>query len=406
MADRPTRREEEASTIPPTMIGVTADMPGGLNQNVDSEGVDWDAAEPEPADDDSGFSITAITRFFPRLQLGKNRSSFSSDTANVLRGRLQAYTLITLLVLVLGFLASLGNDTPLRVFRVIVLLIMATAWWRLRRHQDDSLITLRFIETTCVIALVSQVTAMAWLRIDGFATAGDAASTVGATQFLHTLIAVVVLTYGMFIPNSWWRAASISLPIALVPIGVVFALRSFNPDFVTIEQTVDLSKPIPETLVAAVIAITGSQMIQSVRREAFEAKRLGQYTLLDPIGSGGMGDVYRAEHRMLKRPCAIKLVRSDVSDGETAIQRFEAEVQATAELSHWNSIEVYDYGRTDEGTFYYVMELLPGENLEQIVKQHGPMPPGRVVHLLVQVCDALTEAHSRGLIHRDIKPAN
>jgi serine/threonine-protein kinase len=113
-----------------------------------------------------------------------------------------------------------------------------------------------------------------------------------------------------------------------------------------------------------------------------------------------------AEHVLLRRPCAIKLIRPDQAGDPRALLRFEREVQATATLTHWNTIEIFDYGHTEDGTFYYVMEYLPGMNLEDIVEQHGPMPAERAVHLLRQVCQALREAHGIGLIHRDIKPSN
>jgi serine/threonine-protein kinase len=159
-------------------------------------------------------------------------------------------------------------------------------------------------------------------------------------------------------------------------------------------------------LVAAVSAVFGTHLINTLRREAFEARQLGQYHLLKLLGRGGMGEVHLAEHRMLKRPCAIKLIRPEKAGDPQVLARFEREVQMTACLSHWNTVEIFDYGRTDDGTFFYVMEYLPGLSLEELLRQHGPLPAGRVVHLLRQACQALREAHSIGLIHRDIKPAN
>jgi serine/threonine protein kinase len=158
-------------------------------------------------------------------------------------------------------------------------------------------------------------------------------------------------------------------------------------------------------VVAALAAFFFSSRATQLVREVEAAAELGQYKLLEKVGEGGMGEVYRARHAMLARPAAVKVLRAGIADAELTA-RFEREVRCTAELTHPNTVSVYDFGRTPEGTFYYAMEFLDGVDLETLVEMHGAQPVGRVLHILVQAAGSLGEAHAQGLIHRDVKPAN
>ncbi len=156
---------------------------------------------------------------------------------------------------------------------------------------------------------------------------------------------------------------------------------------------------------SVLVSATISKTIYGLTSRVRAAARLGQYTLQHKIGEGGMGVVYLAQHALLRRPTAVKLLGTDRRDiGD--IRRFEREVQTTSTLRHPNTVAIYDYGRTPEGEFYYAMEYLDGVDLDQLRVAEGPLPEGRVVHILVQVAGALQEAHDAGLIHRDIKPSN
>ncbi|MEZ6063533.1 MAG: serine/threonine-protein kinase [Planctomycetaceae bacterium] len=241
-------------------------------------------------------------------------------------------------------------------------------------------------------------------------------SESAATGYLPPIVPpwlMLIFTYAMLIPNpnSFTRAAVMISTLAATPITLIIAMHLTSGTFARLFREnhrfrgTEISAVLM-LLLAAIVAAWGQHLIGSLRRSVYEARRIGQYHLKQPLGSGGMGDVYLAEHLLMKRPCAIKLIRAEQAGDPQVLERFEHEVQATAKLSHWNSIEIYDYGRTDDGTFYYVMEYLPGMDLEELVQKHGRLPPGRVIHLLEQTCDALAEAHTQRLIHRDIKPAN
>jgi serine/threonine-protein kinase len=162
----------------------------------------------------------------------------------------------------------------------------------------------------------------------------------------------------------------------------------------------------------AFVVVVPAKVLHRMSRRLKEAQELGSYHLIELLGNGGMGEVWRAEHRLLARDAAIKLVRPEVlgARNEEEVQhtllRFEREAQATAVLNSPHTIQVFDFGITQDGTFYYVMELLSGRDLESLVREFGPLSAERTVYLLRQVCHSLADAHARGLVHRDIKPAN
>ncbi|MEO1983890.1 MAG: serine/threonine-protein kinase [Fuerstiella sp.] len=169
----------------------------------------------------------------------------------------------------------------------------------------------------------------------------------------------------------------------------------------------------PVVWVAISLLMPSALICLSVYREYWPAgwnaapiERLGPYVLKSKLGSGGMGEVFLAEHQLMKRQCAVKLIHPRQARDRRMRASFEREAQATAQLTHWNTVEMYDYGTTDDGRFYYVMEYLKGMNLSQYVQRYGPMEPGRVVYILKQMCNALYEADCAGLVHRDIKPSN
>lgn len=221
---------------------------------------------------------------------------------------------------------------------------------------------------------------------------------------------MLMFIYATFIPNKAKVTAGFVLTTALCPIITLVAVliheRSVVTDLDQLSSVYNLGSNVLFLLMGAGLSIFASHVLNGLRTELHEAKKMGQYQLIEKLGEGGMGQVYLAEHELLKRPCALKLISPEFQANAVALARFEREVQSAAMLSHPNTIEIFDYGRTQDGTFYYVMEYLPGLSIADLVKEAGPLSPGRSVYLLRQVCGSLAEAHRLGLVHRDLKPAN
>jgi serine/threonine-protein kinase len=222
-------------------------------------------------------------------------------------------------------------------------------------------------------------------------------------------VAVVILVHPLLVPTPPMRTLVASLLAASMdPVGLLIShLRGVAlPPF---EALLWANLP---TYLCAGMAVIPARIFDRLGREVRDARDIGAYRLGELLGRGGMGEVYRGEHRLLARPAAIKVIRPELlgaPDGEARarlLRRFEREAQVTASLRSPHTVRVFDYGMTEDGTFYYVMELLDGMDLDRVVREGGPMDPPRALRILLQVLDALGEAHAEGLVHRDVKPNN
>jgi hypothetical protein len=296
---------------------------------------------------------------------------------------------------------------------IVVGLILAAATsglaYVLWTRPGLSIRKLRAIELTLIALiviyfLIFQASLPRWLLLQELSDSFKAYLPSLQTDAVILRWFALIMGYGIFIPNTLRRAAAVAGTLAVTPIvfsacGALLELdRRTYWDHVIGQWAFWMA-------IAAWLALYGSHKIGTLRRQAYEARQLGQYRLMHRLGFGGMGEVYLAEHVFLRRPCAVKLIRPERAGDPKNLSRFEREVQITAGLTHPNTIQIFDYGRSADGTFYCAMEYLPGPNLEEFVKLHGPLPPERAVYLLCQVCAALKEAHLAGLIHRDISRA-
>ncbi|TWT35415.1 Serine/threonine-protein kinase PknB [Posidoniimonas corsicana] len=335
----------------------------------------------------------------------------SSETRDILRSRLRTVAAIFFCVFS-AFLTRwlvLGIDSEHRwlfITHTLVTVLMGVLWSYLTWGQGFTLTRLRIAELLVFGDPALFFLVLSQQKLHHMANLPEG----GHLPVILVPWTMLIFTYAIFIPNSWRRAFAVIGPMGLAPIAVILMQRFACPGFQHCVKLPEFENYATEQalLMIAMVAIgvIGVHTINTLRLQAFEAKRLGQYVLRRKLGSGGMGEVYLAEHQMMKRPCAVKIIRPEKAGDPLTLARFEREVRSTAKLSHWNSIDIYDYGSTPDGTFYYVMEYLPGHNIGELVDEYGPLPPERCVYLIEQVCKALAEAHNTGLVHRDIKPAN
>jgi serine/threonine-protein kinase len=354
-----------------------------------------------------------------RLVEGCGPTPFDEELASLLRRRLRVVTLIILIPATFFFLRRLSGGHLLTVnldavplalqgaVPLVVLLSAGLVWSPL----PLPLCRLRSIE---LVLFGTFAVFFGWLQYSDFSNEGLYTCAMAGREntVLRSIVAsstgrwfFLLVIYGVFIPNTWRRCAIL---VGLTAAGALLAtaLGALSLGRVCPNVLAGLGDMAVMLIVAVAVAIFGSGRIQALQREVYEAKQLGQYRLKHKLGAGGMGEVFFAEHTLLRRPCAVKVIHPEQAGDPTTLLRFEREVRAMATLTHWNSVEIYDYGHAQDGTFYYVMEYLPGMDLDTLVARHGVLPPERLVHLLRQVCGALREAHGIGLLHRDIKPSN
>ena len=393
------RQSEPNSALDHTLIVPAFAVP--LGDEVRSR----DAAE---AGEDGDSAVT--TRARVALVRGE-QPQLAAETKTLLQNRLRAAVIVLFLAVTTFFLRSfVVKDSPIPLFQAVVAAILGGSVILLSPPRAFTLRRLRQAELTLFGITSLFLGFYQYKLILAKAQANDAAGALGAMKSCVIYFFGVIILYGTFIPNTWRRTAIVGGLIALVPGVVPLVMRILLPHVRQVADQVATLEQVSDNVLmltlGVITAAYGTHIIHMLRKEVFKARQLGQYRLKQKLGSGGMGEVYFAEHQLLKRPCAIKLIRAGQQTDTQALSRFEREVRTTAMLSHPNTIDVYDYGRTDDGTFYYVMEYLPGLTLADIVQRYGPLPPARVIHLLRQLCGALQEAHQVGLIHRDIKPAN
>lgn len=348
-----------------------------------------------------------------------------SELLRLLHTRLLALaTVLTVVVVIAIIRCTLVPELPLRFTEFITLVSVFGSWAVLRYQRSLTAEQLRSLEIVLLVSICFQVltnnvmdmmdaaahpTAIELETIvDGISEADDAAAAaiVGADRWYHLAWCMIIMIYGVFVPNTWRRAAIVLLPLACVPYLVHWTMRWSIPVVDFVLELMEHRHVMPMPFVAACTAIYAARLLHKGTVEVHRAREFAQYRLGKRLGKGGMGEVYEAQHSLLKRDCAIKVILPGRQFDQATLAKFQREVQATARLTHPNTVEVFDYGQTLGGTFYYVMELLPGLSLGEIVTRHGPLPSARVCYLLRQVCGALQEAHEAGLVHRDLKPGN
>jgi serine/threonine protein kinase len=367
--------------------------------------------------------VTSASSGVPRMF---SLHSLAEDGAErrLLRSRLQSVSLILLLASIAFVVKRITLDgLELRTRDIVQTFSLLLLFMGLMKYRGGSFLLLRTMEVIIFCGMAADFTWTLNDRLTRIAAEIQMASLEAhSSAYVIEFVAAIkdqlismfglLMIYGMFIPNTLFRSSVMVLIMALIPAGVIVMNRDTRATLSDFHRANQASMALLQNnnllslIVGAGVAIYGTSVVNRMKRRVQDAEELGQYRILRKLGTGGMGDVFLAEHRLLKRLCAVKLIRSDFADNPVMLSRFEREVRATAFLTHWNTIQVFDYGKTDDGRFFYVMEYLYGRNLLEVIRQFGPFQPDRTIFILRQVCEALRESSARGLVHRDIKPSN
>jgi serine/threonine-protein kinase len=375
-------------------------------------------ASPDPEADGSCNTGSVLKRIFcpTHGMMGGANQQLASETQTILHSRILAVSLIFLACLILFSVRGFLVEGFFTLEQVVVGILFASSALYLKYVRQPSIVKLRMMElfvfgTMLVHLLVINSTNILSLSVQATLTHLPSGIYRAAISFF-----ALIVVYGMFIPNNWRRAAVVIAGIAVTPALFATVLWVGYPKLRValspVLSTQDVSFTALFILGGSVISVIGAHLVDTMRTNTARMRETGMYQLKEKIGSGGMGEVWKAEHRLLARPAAIKMIRSDVlaangnGQADSLVRRFHREARITASLRSPHTVELYDFGNTLAGTFYYVMEYLQGFDLETLVEKFGPLPPERATYIIKQAADSLSEAHRKGLIHRDIKPSN
>jgi len=394
-------------------------------------------ANGTPSGSGSAPTDTNVTLSKPRMfcpyggMMGGKTSQWDARTANLLASRLRAMGLLYVVVASLAHSRDLFIDVGVSLLLpMLVLATVAAATGYLYYEKNPPLIKLRFFEVYFFAAPAAMLVQIDYRLM--LLSAADPGVMVMNWYRLIMHMAMLITAYTIFIPGDWKRTLTVTGIMGLVPfvtLGIMMRRVPVIAAAVEVGMTAEIfTAGILFACMFVAIATYGTYIIDGVRHQAADMGFSSQYRLEKKLGSGGMGDVWLARHKLLTRPAAIKVIRPDVlkeheakvsasggSSGSStsdevavnvAMRRFEREAQATASLTSPHTIDLYDFGVAADGSFFYVMQFLDGLDLDTLIDEHGPVPVERAVHLLAQACESLADAHEHGMIHRDIKPSN